>query len=219
MKHTIAAVIAFFITRVAFGQTDTVPVEYRPVKEIYGDLDKDGKDEKVVVYNVKAVEDDMNGIDRELIIFKKEKTGWMIWHRSRNAIFNSTDGGMMGDPFDSIGIRNGVLVISHWGGSSWKWNTTDRYRYQQGRFELIGYTSTSGKPCEYWATFDYNLATGRIVYNAEAEKCDDEEKEPVVYKKENEIFFHKLSAPVILEQRNKTEVKIISPKYKEVLYL
>jgi hypothetical protein len=126
------------------------PKEYRSIKEISGDLNKDSVDEKVVVYNVSDTEDDVEGVDREIIIFKKENGNWIIWHRSKTAVGNSKDGGMMGDPFEDMEIKNGVLLITQSGGSSWKWGYTDKYRFQNNNFELIGYVSNAGKVCEYW---------------------------------------------------------------------
>lgn len=220
----IITTLAIAVNNISFAQTHTIPAEYRAIKEIYGDLDRDGKNEKVIVYNVKAEEkedEDMDGVQRELIIFKKAKAGWIIWHRSLGAVGKSKDGGMMGDPFEDITIKNGILLVHQSGGSSWKWFKTDKYRYQQGRFELIGYTSTFGKFCEYWTSFDYNLSTGKVVYTADPDPCANDERGPEeeVHKKEKETFFYKLPQPVTLEQRNATEIKIVTPKYKEELYL
>lgn len=181
-------------------------------------MDKDGTDEKIVVYNVSDKKDEINGVDREVIIFKKAKEKWVIWHRSVNAVGNSKDGGMMGDPFEDIEIKNGILLIHQSGGSSWKWGHTDKYRYQNNQLELIGYTSNYGKLCEYWENFDFNLMTGRIVVSKEYEKCDTEESQ-VVYKRENEQFSHRLKKKITLANRNKTELKIITPKYRHEFYL
>lgn len=41
---------------------------------------------------------------------------------------------MMGDPFGEIEIKNGILLVSQNGGSSWKWGHTDKYRYQDENF-------------------------------------------------------------------------------------
>jgi hypothetical protein len=150
MKQLLTFITAFAIFHTCSGQDNLIPSQYQPIKEIYGDLDKDTISEKVVVYNMSNKEDEINGVDREVIIFKKDKEKWVIWQRSTTAVGNSKDGGMMGDPFEDIEIRNGVLLISQSGGSSWKWGHTDKYRYQNNTFELIGYTSNYGKPCEYW---------------------------------------------------------------------
>lgn len=167
MKQLLTIITAFAIFHTSFGQDHLIPSKYQPIKEVYGDLDKDTISEKVVVYNMSNQEDEINGVDREVIIFKKDKEKWVIWQRSTTAVGNSKDGGMMGDPFEDIEIRNGVLLISQSGGSSWKWGHTDKYRYQNHTFELIGYTSNYGKPCEYWAGVDFNIMTGKIIVNKE----------------------------------------------------
>ena len=217
MKLTIT-ILFLFLSIPALSQDSTLPDQYVKIKEVFGDLDKDAVEEKVVVYNVSAQEIEDNGIDREVVIFKKAMNGWKIWHRSLLAVGNSRDGGMMGDPFEDIEIVSGILIISHSGGSSWKWGHTDKYRYQNKSFELIGYSAHYGKLCEYWGNFDYNLSTGKIEYLKKFEKCDDEESQEV-YKTEKENFIFKSPKKITLNNRRKIELKIVTPKYKEELYL
>jgi len=64
---------------------------------------------------------------------------------SKTALSQSKTVGIMGDPFQEIAIKKGILIIYHSGGSSWKWNTTENYRFQNNQFELIGRTSFYGK--------------------------------------------------------------------------
>ena len=73
----------------------------------------------------------------------------------------------MGDPFEGIEIKNGILIINHWGGSSWKWSLSDKYRFQNNQFQLIGHTSNCGKPCEYWMNCDFNISTGKVIIKKE----------------------------------------------------
>ena len=218
MAKLIALITTFFLSQATLAQSGQVPKHYVPIREVSGDLDKDRINEKVVVYNISDKEDEIEGVDREVIIFKRKKEKWVIWHRSLHAVGNSRDGGMMGDPFEEIEIKNGILLISESGGSSWKWGHTDKYRYQNKQFELIGYTSHVGKPCEYWQTFDYNVITGRISVKKEHESCNDDESQ-VIYKTENENFNHKLQKKITLTNRKKEEVKIVTPRYKLDLYL
>jgi hypothetical protein len=218
MKQLVILLVTFSLFKTSFGQENLIPGQYKPIKEIYGDLNKDGMEEKVVVYNMTDKRDEPNGIDREVVIFTKDKGKWVVWHRSTKAVGNSKDGGMIGDPFEDIEIKNDILIISQSGGSSWKWGHKDKYRYQNNRFELIGYTSNYGKPCEYWTDFDFNLITGKIIVKKEYEKCDTDESQ-VIYKRENENFFYMLEKKLTLENRNETGVKIISPKYQHELYL
>lgn len=217
MKQLGIILSIILISNTSFGQEDLIPRQYQMIKEVYGDLNKDGVEEKVVVYNMTDKEDEVNGVDREVVIFRKNQQNWTVWHRSTKAVGNSKDGGMMGDPFEDIEIRNGVLLIRQSGGSSWKWAHTDKYRFQNNRFELIGYTSFYGRPCDYWEELDFNTMTGKIIFKKEYENCDT--GTPVVYKKENENFTYKLKRTITLENRTETELTIVSPTYKHEIYL
>jgi len=154
-----------------------VPSKYELLKEVTGDLDKDGIDEKVVVYNTSEEGD--AGTVRELRIFKKEGDIWKLWHTSIGAVMSSEAGGMMGDPFDAIEIKKGSIVITNLGGSREKWSYSHQYRYQNDNWELIGATVMYGSPCDYWVDFDYNLSTGKINYKKTIESCESEDAEPV----------------------------------------
>jgi len=184
--------------------------------EIYGDLDLDAVNEKVVVKELKDTADD--GKQRELIIYKKDHDNWKVMVSSKKAILGSDSGGMMGDAFSSkeISIENGILIIGHDGGSSWKWNTIHKYRFQNQNLELIGYETIFGKICEYWDEFDYNLSTGKIIYTKTTEICDDDgiKKESQTVQ---EIFRKKLQKIPNIQTINTIENIIITPKYKAEL--
>ena len=156
--------IALISCQTMAGQSFPVPENYSVVDPVKGDLNRDGIDELVVAYNTeKAREDTFESVPRELIIYKKEKNEWAVWKISKQALYGSRDGGMMGDPFGEIEIEKGLLLVSQNGGSSWKWGHTDKYRYQDGDFYLIGYSSNYGKLCEYWTDVDFNLSTGKMM--------------------------------------------------------
>jgi hypothetical protein len=55
------------------------------------------------------------------------------------------------------------------------------------------------------------------VVTKEYERCDGEEHQ-TIYKRENENFSYKLQKKLTLDNRNKNEVKIVTPKYKHELY-
>ena len=195
------------------GQDSLVPPGYKMIEEKMGDLDGDGISERVIVYDTNDTTED--GLIRELQVLKKSNEKWMIWKKSRNAVLKSQEGGMMGDPFEGIEIEKGILIVSLSGGSSWKWSYKDKYRFQNGNLELIGYSNFFGKACEYWEDIDFNLSTGKIIYKKEFEDCD---KGQEIYKTEKETFYRK-GISIDLSNRNSKKLKIISPKYKHELYL
>lgn len=193
------------------------PENYTIVDSVSGDLDKDGMNELVVAYNTpEEVEDSTGDFIREIIIYKMTKGEWKVWKSSRQALYSSRGGGMMGDPFEEMTIYKGILQISHFGGSSWKWGHTDKYRFQDNEFYLIGYSGSYGKPCEYWTEVDFNISTGKMIVKKEYEACEGDDQK--VTKRENETVIQK-GLKITIQNRNEREIKIITPAYKHEIYL
>ena len=199
----------------SFGQKVPIPKDYSIVDSVSGDLDKDGVKELAVAYNIAEPKEDFESVPRELIIYKQQNGQWNVWKKSTQALYGSKDGGMMGDPHGEMKIEKGVLSISHEGGSSWKWSHTDIYRYQNYEFYLIGYTSYSGRNCEYWIDVDFNLSTGKLEVKKDYEDCENDQG---IYKTEKETFYKKGLKITLLDRRSK-KILITSPKYKHHIYI
>ncbi|WP_313001078.1 hypothetical protein [Chryseobacterium gleum] len=193
-----------------FAQEQLQPAGSTVIETVDGDLDGDKIPEKVIVYNTKDTTD-MGNI-REIQILKKVNGKWTILEKSRNAVMESRAGGMMGDPYGETKIEKGILIISQNGGSSWKWNVIDKYRYQNGHFELIGISSTSGRPGDYWKDIDFNLSTGQLNYSKEVENTAE-------YGKSLKETYIKKGVKINLQNRNQEkQQKIVLPKTKEEVY-
>lgn len=215
-KITLIISTIFFNSLTIFGQNIPIPENYVVIDSILGDLDNDSVKELVVAFDTKKPDEEYESVPRELRIYKNTNGKWTAWKKSEEALYGSRDGGMMGDPYAGMEIKNGILLISHFGGSSWKWEHTDKYRFQNGEFYLIGYESNNGRPCDHWLNVDYNLLTGKIIVKKEFEACKT--STPVIYKIENETFYEgKLK--ITLQERHGKEIKIISPKYKHEIYI
>ena len=216
MRKTIYLLaLVFMLVHNSNGQEITIPVNYAIEDSIKGDLDNDAIRELVVAYNVMQ-ENEIDGVPRQLVIYKLENNQWVVWKTSDQALYGSKDGGMMGDPYGEMDIKDGILHISQNGGSSWKWGFTDKYRFQNDEFYLIGYTSLAGKLCAYWTDIDFNLTTGKMIVNKEFEKCENEEQQ--FYKSENETLLEK-DLKITLQNRQEREIKITTPKYKHEIYI
>ncbi len=208
---TILCVLLMMFSILSFAQKEFQPEGSTVIETAEGDLDGDRVPEKVMIYNTKDTAE--YGNIREIQILKKVDGKWKILEKSRNALLKSRDGGMMGDPYQQTEIRNGVLMITQAGGSSWKWGYTDKYRFQNGRFELIGYSSGSGKPEEYWTDVDFNLSTGRLTFEKEVENTKE-------YGKSQKETFVKRGLKINLQNRNQEKRReILLPETKEKVYL
>lgn len=206
--------LGLFSSSSSLAQTIPVPDGYSIKDTTSGDLDKDGIAELAVAYNT---DKDIDGsVIRELIIYKNKNGKWTSWKRSLQALGGSTDGGMMGDPYGDMAISNNILSISHEGGSSWKWNHTDKYRFQDGGFYLIGYTSSYGKVCEEYLDVDFNLSTGKLIVTKEIEKCDEKGDSKSTIQKETMI---KKGLKIAIETRHEKDIIIKTPKLKQEIYL
>lgn len=212
----LAALILFPL--LSYSQAAQVPGHYIQIKQIQGDLDRDGKPERIVVYNTAPDTSATEGVQREVIIYKMKDQEWVAWERSRGAVAGSREGGMMGDPFEDIEVKNGILLVYHFGGSRQKWTITDKYRFQNNRLELIGHKNHFGAPCDYWEEFDFNISTGKVVYSKEYEECETEDSSRV-FKRENEVFVYRLKNRPTFKDRRLWELKILTPKYRRELYL
>ncbi|MFA7445328.1 MAG: hypothetical protein WCY89_05225 [Flavobacteriaceae bacterium] len=209
-------IFLLFNSLIVFGQEIPIPENYVIIDTISGDLDNDNIKELVAVFDTKKPDEEYESVPRELRIYKFENGSWVEWKKSEQALHGSRDGGMMGDPYVGIEIKNGILLISHYGGSSWKWGHTDKYRFQNDDFFLIGYESNSGRLCDYWLNVDFNLSTGKIIVKKEFEDCETSEQE--IYKRENETFYEE-KLKITLEKRYDKEIRIVSPKYKHEIYI
>ena len=219
VKHILFSAVMFTTGSPLAAQDMPHPPQYTVYYQAAGDLDKDNIPEKVVIYNTPDTNAENGGSIREIIIYKQSGTQWIPWHRSREALLDGKSGGMMGDPFQEMEIDKGILKILQAGGSSWQWNRYDKYRFQNGRFELIGYTSEFGKHCVEWTSIDYNLSTGIISARKTYDQCDDNGENVKTIKQETERFTHECTTPIHLGNRNQVDMKIVSPKYKFELYL
>ena len=194
----------------AGAQAQSPAIKEYILDEKIGDLDRDGREEKVVLV---SMQDSAGIITRELRILKKTGRDWFTWKSSAKAILAIKEGGNMGDPFEYIEIDNGILKIRQSGGSTWKWGQTDKYRYQHGAFELIGYTSFYGSPCEYWANFDYNISSRKVIYHKAYEKCSYKKEKRK--KNERENFRHRLKKMITLETRYESFTTVRCPRLKQ----
>ncbi|MCB0649706.1 MAG: hypothetical protein KDC85_00365 [Saprospiraceae bacterium] len=199
-------------------QPDTIatPAGFQKIGEATGDLDKDGQEEKVMVFNTDRMTD--FGYEREIHVFKKEEGAWKLWQRSSTAVLPSEQGGTMGDPFEDISIENGAIVIKHLGGSRQKWSYTHRFRFQNSKWELIGASVEFGSRCDYWEYFDYNLSTGKINYKKETEICDEVTNEMKTTVTAEESFTFKLKKLPVMDGFRPGETGVMTPESEETIY-
>lgn len=129
-----------------------------------GDLNNDGIMDKAFVIEEKDVSESV--AQRNLIIvFGNTDNSYSLAITAKNAILRADEGGTFGDPFESIDIDNGSVLLNFMGGSI-RWHRCFRFRYQDNNWYLIGFTEKSyeliGDSMECLQE-DYNLITGDYI--------------------------------------------------------
>ncbi|MCS7464774.1 hypothetical protein N0M98_32325 [Paenibacillus doosanensis] len=136
----------------------------QPVKAT-GDLNNDGIQDVAMVIE-KTVKSEKAPPRSLLIAFGNKDSTFSLSIIAENVVLPADAGGVFGDPFDSLTIDRGSVVVSDFGGSSSKWYNRYRFRFQDNDWYLIGATMGSSFPVKNEMgndEDDYNLLTGDFI--------------------------------------------------------
>ncbi|WP_223649408.1 hypothetical protein [Hymenobacter psoromatis] len=111
-----------------------LPTGYAVLAAEPGDLNRGATPDWVVVLNKpdEKQTSDVNGhpTKRPLLLFVGGAGGtFTLAARSDNAVYCVDCGGMMGDPFQGVTIKNGYFTVEHYGGSAQRWTRFVTFRY------------------------------------------------------------------------------------------
>lgn len=131
-----------------------------------GDLNKDGIPDLAMVIEKNSVKGEAS--PRSLLIaFGGKNNTYTLSIIAKNVILQADEGGIWGDPFDSLTIDRGSVLVSDYGGSNWRWYNKYRFRYQDQDWFLIGSTRgsyfTGATTMDQADEDDINYLTGQFV--------------------------------------------------------
>ncbi|MDX2061323.1 MAG: hypothetical protein SFV24_26150 [Gemmatimonadales bacterium] len=170
-----------------------IPAGYLLLKEVRGHLNGDERGDVVLIVGdrrerIDSIVDDLP--PRLLLVLHGTATGFRLAVASATAVFGKLEGGSFGDPLDDLALERNVIVLSHLGGSAWRWRYVHRFRFQQGDYRLIGRTETSfftGRRCDRLREFrptthqDDNYNTGRRYrYEVPEDRCVKRERRETI---------------------------------------
>lgn len=163
---------------------DFIPKGYKIFEKSYGDLNKDGLEDCMLI--IKKIDDanivnhesrgklDMNR--RGIIVLLKNQNGYQLAAENNNCFSSENeDGGAYFSPELIVEAEKGNLIIHYAHGKYGYWRYI--FRYQNSGFELIGYDESSNNGPLVNSTTSINFLTKKkrkdINTNEEAEGGDE----------------------------------------------
>ena len=105
-----------------------IPKNWTVIEHVRGDINKDKRLDSVVVLENKTIPD----IPRKIMVFTlTQENKYHLFAENDFAAFCEQCGGMMGDPYQGIDVKSGVLKIYNMGGSSWRWTHHLTFNYSR----------------------------------------------------------------------------------------
>lgn len=179
MKKTFSL---FLVLMISFFQSQilkdfVIPKGYEKIIETKGDLDKDGKDETVIIFNTDK-KNQSGGYERKFYILKSISGNLKVWKENSSLIIDSVYGFYPADNQIDITIKNQCLIISQMYFTNSRHTDTSKYtfRFLNGDFYLIGIVSQFDDTCDFNLKNEINFSTGKVIVDEQYSSCDDEHK-------------------------------------------
>jgi len=109
-----------------------IPENYGPLGSARGDLNRDSLGDMVLVLYKKGEDStDMDHLAKRplLLLIGQADSTYKLAAKSDNAVYCKNCGGMLGDPFMGITIKNGYFSVELSGGSGDRWSRIITFKY------------------------------------------------------------------------------------------
>lgn len=223
MKKTVSLIAIFLLP--AFQAQNlknfSIPKDYKKVTEVKGDLDKDGKDETVIVLDTDKTASDhetasgKKDYKRVFYILKNEQDQLKIWKENSTLLYSSGMGFYPEDNILDIQIKNNCLVVKQQFSSNSRHTQTSKhtFRFQNSDFYLIGSYHNFADNCEFNFTDEINFSTGKAIVDREYSSCDDDHE--VIPGNIHKEFIHQLKNLIKMDDYKMGKHRFKIPGLKE----
>lgn len=180
-------IIKYGVTEKAF-----LPGSWHVLKQTRGDLNADGVPDAAMIIQMDSAlrhsrpkGEWSDGHPRILVVLFATRTGYELALQNNGIIDRDDEGGMVNDALDSLFIRNRVLNIDY---KYVRSHDYYKYRYQQGGFYLIGFTS-AGVTLDNFESWDCNFLTRKAehIYGKVGDEKNKREWKTLKIKKLNSL--------------------------------
>jgi len=119
-----------FPENITLNSLGNIPcIGYEILDTVTGDLNRDKYRDLLVVLKL-SIEENNSEATRPLLIYLGQKSGVLkLIARNDNVVLCRNCGGIYGDPYSRMVIKNGYFTIEHYGGSNWRWTRYITFKY------------------------------------------------------------------------------------------
>ena len=113
-----------------------IPDAFSILDSVSGDLNRDEYKDLLIAYkliNEAEVSDVIdNPAKRPLLVYLGQEDGsYVKAARCDYAVMCVDCGGVWGDPYEGLAIKNGYFTVEHYGGSNWRWTRYITFKYSE----------------------------------------------------------------------------------------
>jgi hypothetical protein len=110
-----------------------IPSNFAILDSASGDIDRDGIADLIVILKDTAENRD-TATNRPLLLLQGNGRGlYKLIGRNDSVVLCFNCGGMWGDPYESMTVKEGYFSIEHMGGSNWRWTRIITFKYDVTR--------------------------------------------------------------------------------------
>lgn len=132
-KYLLIVIALFCFSSQIVGQSadikSFIPAGYSILDSASGDLNRDRLKDYVLILKVDEEEEHADTTRPLLLLAGTAKDQYQLVARNDSVVLCKSCGGVFGDPYAGITVKNNFFSIEHYGGSNWRWTRIITFRY------------------------------------------------------------------------------------------
>ena len=126
-------IILCLTNALALAQTNTlnsfIAKGFTILDSASGDLNKDGFRDVVLILKNSFEENNADTTRPLLILHGNNSKTYTLAAKNEHAVLCQGCGGVLGDPYENVVIKNNYFSVEHYGGSNWRWTRIITFKY------------------------------------------------------------------------------------------